>query len=75
VRAYAEANPAFPHEPTTDQMFGESQFEAYRALGEYILQTIDGEPGWQYESIESFMEAVKVRLVHLASADAHAKAG
>src|SRR5258707_572709 len=42
VRSYAEANPKFPHEPTTDQMFGESQFEAYRALGEYIMETIDG---------------------------------
>jgi len=70
VRAYAEANPAFPHEPTTDQMFGESQFEAYRALGEHIIQTVDGQPGWQYQSIESFMEAVKVRLVQVASAEA-----
>lgn len=75
VRAYAEANPAFPHEPTTDQMFGESQFEAYRALGEYIIHTIDGQPGWQYQSIEAFMEAVNVRLVHVASVEAHAKAG
>ena len=75
VRAYAEANPAFPHEPTSDQMFGESQFEAYRALGEYILQTIDGQPRWQYQSIESFMDAVNAHLVHDASALAHAKAG
>jgi Patatin-like phospholipase len=74
VRAYAEANPAFPHEPTSDQMFGESQFEAYRALGEYIIQTIDGQPGWQYQSIESFMTAVNVRLVHAAATEAHAKA-
>ena len=73
VRAYAEANPAFPHEPTGDQMFGESQFEAYRALGEHIVQTIDGQPGWQYQSIESFMEAVNARLAHASSVEAHAK--
>lgn len=73
VRAYAEANIAFPHEPTTDQMFGELQFEAYRALGEYIVQTIDGQPGWQYQSIESFMDAVSAHLVRGASAEAGAK--
>jgi Patatin-like phospholipase len=74
VRAYAEANPTFPHEPTTDQMFGESQFEAYRALGEYILQTIDGQPGWQYQSIEAFMEAVDARIADTASLEARTKA-
>ena len=56
-------------------MFGELQFEAYRALGEYIIHTIDGQPGWQYQSIEAFMEAVNIRLVHVASAEAHARAG
>jgi hypothetical protein len=74
VRAYAEANIAFPHEPTTDQMFGESQFEAYRALGEYIVQTIDGQPGWQYQSIESFMDAVSAHRVRGVSAEAGARA-
>ncbi len=59
VRGYAEANPKFPHEPTTDQMFGESQFEAYRALGEYIMETIDGYPDWEYADIASFIQAVQ----------------
>lgn len=72
VRAYAEANPDFPHQPTSDQMFGESQFEAYRALGEYIVQTIDGQPGCQYQSIESFMDAVSAHLVHTGSVVAKA---
>jgi len=58
VRSYAEANPKFPHEPTTDQMFGESQFEAYRALGEYIMETIDGDANWEYDDIASFVQAV-----------------
>jgi hypothetical protein len=33
---YALQSPTFPHESTADQFFGESQFESYRALGEYI---------------------------------------
>lgn len=36
VRQYAHGT-RFPHEPTTDQFFTESQFESYRALGEYQL--------------------------------------
>jgi hypothetical protein len=58
VRSYAESNPAFPHEPTGDQFFGESQFEAYRALGEYIIQTIDGDGKRSYADVERFMDAV-----------------
>ncbi len=30
---YKRRNPAFPHEPTADQLFSEEQFEVYRALG------------------------------------------
>jgi hypothetical protein len=33
IRAYALANPEFPHQGTIDQFFSESQFESYRALG------------------------------------------
>ena len=33
VQNYARANPAFPHESTGDQMYSETQFESYRALG------------------------------------------
>jgi len=40
VRNYAAANPAFPHESTADQFFGESQFESYRALGFEIMDDI-----------------------------------
>lgn len=35
IRAYGEEHPTFPHETTLDQWFTESQFESYRALGEY----------------------------------------
>lgn len=37
VRYYASTAPAFPHESTGDQFFSESQFEAYRKLGEWTL--------------------------------------
>jgi hypothetical protein len=33
VLHYAAAHPAFPHQSTVDQWFGEADFEAYRALG------------------------------------------
>ena len=39
VRSYADANPAFPHEPTADQWFSESQFESYRSLALDIAST------------------------------------
>jgi hypothetical protein len=37
---YAAMSSAFPHESTADQFFTESQFESYRALGLYVLETI-----------------------------------
>jgi hypothetical protein len=40
IRSYAEANPTFPDEPTSEQWFGESQFEAYRALGAHEMEQI-----------------------------------
>ena len=40
VRSYAESSKDFPHEPTADQWFSESQFESYRALALSIADTI-----------------------------------
>lgn len=36
LRRYKLDEPAFPHHSTADQFFSESQFEAYRSLGEHI---------------------------------------
>lgn len=36
LRGYRREHPAFPHESTAQQLFGESQWEAYRALGEHV---------------------------------------
>ena len=44
IRSYATANRKFPHEPTADQWFTESQFESYRSLGMEIGNRVLGEP-------------------------------
>jgi hypothetical protein len=35
IQQFQKANPAFPHQSTAQQLFTETQFEAYRALGEH----------------------------------------
>jgi hypothetical protein len=42
---YAKLHPLFPHEPTSDQLYTESQFESYRELGSHVMGAIlDGLP-------------------------------
>jgi hypothetical protein len=36
LRRYRLDEPSFPHHSTADQFFTESQFEAYRSLGEHV---------------------------------------
>ena len=40
VTEYASCHDEFPHEPTADQFFDESQFESYRALGFHIADKV-----------------------------------
>jgi hypothetical protein len=40
VLQYGGRSAAFPHEPTSDQFFSESQFESYRALAEFEIGKI-----------------------------------
>ncbi|HLK63276.1 MAG TPA: patatin-like phospholipase family protein [Bryobacteraceae bacterium] len=40
VVAYADRHDSFPHQPTDNQWFTESQFESYRALGEALMQQV-----------------------------------
>ena len=40
---YARLNPLFPHEPTSDQLYSESQFESYRELGSHVMGVILGQ--------------------------------
>lgn len=46
VRAYATANPAFPHDTTLNQFFGEAQFESYRVLGSYTVMELGRKAGF-----------------------------
>jgi Patatin-like phospholipase len=40
VANYAAQNKPFPQQPTSDQFFGESQFESYRQLGYFAVRSI-----------------------------------
>jgi hypothetical protein len=40
IREYRSRQMAFPHEPTADQFFDETQFEAYRALGYHMARAV-----------------------------------
>jgi hypothetical protein len=61
IQHYAAAHPPFPHQPTTDQFFTESQFESYRRLGYHIIEEIltspDGHPA-EY-NFTDFMRQVR----------------
>ncbi|MFP5246045.1 MAG: hypothetical protein ACLGH0_05080, partial [Thermoanaerobaculia bacterium] len=41
---YARESLLFPHEPTSDQFFSESQFESYRALGRHAINQLCTDP-------------------------------
>lgn len=43
VQNYAAKNPEFPQESTANQFYGESQFESYRQLGEWAVESVLGE--------------------------------
>jgi hypothetical protein len=65
ARSYGLTHPKFPHEPTTDQWFGESQFEAYRSLGEYIIEEVIGSDAHAINSIADFFAAAaRKRWLH-----------
>ena len=61
VSNYAAAHPEFPHEPTTDQWFSESQLESYRLLGLHAVETICG-PEWKQTTLPQFFAQVKKDL-------------
>jgi hypothetical protein len=60
VCEYAMAHDRFPHEPTTDQFFSESQFESYRMLGSHVMQQMSRE--WTGGSLADFIAHVSARL-------------
>ena len=50
---YKGAHEGFPYQPITDQMFDESQFEAYRALGYHIASAMVDEA---FDGIKKFLK-------------------
>lgn len=42
VEEYRRKNAEFPQQPTSNQFFSESQFEAYRELGLHVCQAVLG---------------------------------
>jgi hypothetical protein len=60
VYNYMQQSPAFPHEPTSDQFFSESQFESYRALGRHVVDVIraKGTPKPPYDGVAAFAKAM-----------------
>ena len=50
LRSYGGKDKKFPNHPTSDQFFDEERFEAYRALGQYLMQ----------QAIDCHAETVKV---------------
>jgi Patatin-like phospholipase len=60
VCEYAMAHDRFPHEPTTDQFFSESQFESYRMLGSHVMQQMSRD--WKGGSLAEFIAHVSARL-------------
>jgi hypothetical protein len=52
VKQYAASAPPFPHQPTSDQFFDESQFESYRRLGLHIIEEICGKGTSEGETLD-----------------------
>ncbi|HEV7508578.1 MAG TPA: patatin-like phospholipase family protein [Thermoanaerobaculia bacterium] len=73
VYNYSQESLQFPHEPTSDQFFSESQFESYRALGRHAINTIckNYPPGHShglpvaktYNSVAEFADSVKTEVL------------
>lgn len=69
VLDYHSRNPLFPHQPTTDQLFDESQFEAYRALGEHVTEDLFRPPlvpsdAKTPESVRTWFQSLATHLLH-----------
>jgi hypothetical protein len=57
---YAKTNETFPHQPTGDQWFSESQFESYRALGRHTINQIcDKRSREDINTVAEFIEAAQ----------------
>ena len=56
LRKYRAENPDFPHQSTAQQLFSETQFEAYRVLGEHIAKDL-----FRHDLVGKWVTDVSVR--------------
>ena len=71
VQSYHTEHEAFPHEPTTDQWFNESQTESYRMLGLHTMDEVCRslkEPTLEHlkKAAEDYVKAGTLRAAHRA---------
>lgn len=60
---YAVAHPTFPHEPTGDQLYSETQFESYRRLGSHVMeQLLENQAKNQLKTWQELEKAVESYL-------------
>lgn len=52
VQMYQKKSGEFPHDPTSDQFFDESQWESYRALGEHMASPLFANQGAWFWNIQ-----------------------
>ncbi len=65
MNEYRERHPSFPHQSTGDQMFDESQFEVYRALGAHMVDSIvhtDVGDGMSFAEFGQWVQGLRVHL-------------
>jgi hypothetical protein len=51
IYGYWRTNPEFPNQPTSNQFYGELQFDSYRELGRQIMAGIAGDAGADVEKL------------------------
>jgi len=51
IYGYWRTNPEFPNQPTSNQFYGELQFDSYRELGRQLLAGIVGDAGADLEKL------------------------
>ena len=71
---FAKSNPAFPHDPTSDQFFDEARFESYRSLGYHTVKALAGARFRGEGGVHGFCEAVRATLATGARTSRSSKA-
>jgi hypothetical protein len=51
IYGYWRTNPQFPNQPTSNQFYGELQFDSYRELGRQLMAGIVGDAGGDIEKV------------------------